>query len=462
MNEKETFKPLFTPQTIALIGASNIEGKMGNLFIRHLLDGFPGKIFPVHPTAKEVAGLPAYPDITEIPEPIDLAIPLIPGKLLHNMVKNCSKDQIKFLLVIPSGFGEVPNGGKEVEGKLIRLAKERGMRVIGPNTVGILNCPYGLNASMIPDLPRGKAGFSCITQSGGFGMAVYMYTQNHQLGLAKLCDLGNTADVSVSEILDFLANDTDTRIIGSHLESVPDEEAFLTQACKVAKKKPFILTKLSRTPAGQRASFAHIGIIPDGLKMKKIGEKQEGSIILAKTGIEMLHIAKAMSWQPLPKGNKVGIITGSGGVGAELADLCVEHGLEVPEFSQNLQNAMRPYLPSYAGLKNPVDLTPLWWEYYKIYPPLIKRLFSTREVDILIITVIDIATTQDKLMNAIQESITSAENKKPIYIYWASTHSELENMQIIEEGHIPCYSSTLETVRVAAAITRYTFQTTLA
>lgn len=455
MREKESLDYFFTPRTIAVVGASNVEGKMGNIFIRHLLKGFPGTVFPVHPTEREIIGLAAYPDISAIPGNIDLLIPLIPSERLITLLKSCPKGKAKFMLAIPSGFGEVPAGGKLLEEELIGSAKERNIRIVGPNSVGMLNCIYGLNASMMPELPPGGSGFSCITQSGGFGMAIYMYTFKHQLGMAKLCDLGNTADVSISESLNYFCRDEDTLIIGLFLESVPEDKTFFKQAREVATVKPVILTKLGRTTAGQRASFAHIGANSNGAIMKEEVEgARENQIILAQTGIEMLNIAKGLSWQPLPKGKKVGIITGSGGIGAELTDLCVEQDLEVPKFSKKLQSALRPHLPSYTSVQNPVDVTPLWWDYYKIYPPLIRTLFSSDEIDLLIVTVIDVGATQEKLMHALVETVSRG-STKPLYVNWASTDNELQNMYILEKGRIPCYQSTLETARVAAAINRY-------
>jgi acetyltransferase len=185
----------------------------------------------------------------------------------------------------------------------------------------------------------------------------------------------------------------------------------------------------------------------------------KGPIITAQTGLEMLHIAKGLSCQPLPRGRRVAILTGSGGLGAELADLCVELGLAVPEFSPELQDSLRPSLPPYAGVNNPVDLTPIWWEYPKIYPPLLRELFASEAVDILIVTVIDVATTVETLMSALSESVAryqrDAATSKPLYVYWASPHSALKNMRILEDAKIPCYQSTIETVRVTAAISGY-------
>jgi acetyltransferase len=448
---------LFTPKNIAVVGASNKRGKMGNLLIRNLLASFAGDIFPIHPTLREISGLKTFPDITTLPAEINLLIPLIPARDVISLVSNCAKGQVKVLLAIPSGFGEVPIIGKLLEKQLLSLAGERGIRVIGPNSLGIFNCPYGLNASMVPAQPPGGPGFSCVTQSGGFGMAIYMYTHDHQMEMAKFCDLGNSSDVKLHELLDYLGEDDDTLIIGAYLESYVDRDKFFDKARYLALDKPVILTKLGRTPAGARASYAHIGLPSGGLPYPE--EERKSRIIRASTGLEMLDIAKGLSWQPLPKGRKVGILTGSGGIGAELADLCFEHSLEVPTFSTELQDALRPLLPSYASVQNPVDLTPIWNEFPRLYPPLLETLYSSDEVDILFVTIIDVATTIESLMQAIAETVEKVrlENAfaKPIYIYWAAPHGMREHRQVLQKDHIPCYNSTLSAVRTASAICDY-------
>jgi len=459
-DKNEFLKCLFTPRTIAVVGASNKDGKKGNLFVKNLLSNFSGEIFPVNPTAKEICGMQVYPDITAIPRKIDLLIPLIPANQVVALIERCAEGQVETLLAIPSGFGEVPESGKYLEGELVSLAKKRHMRVIGPNSVGVFNCPFGLNASMVPKLPPGGPGFSCVTQSGGFGMAIYMYTLDHQMEMAKFCDLGNTADIMVHELFEFFRQDVDTNIVGAYLESFEDRENFFASIMTLAAEKPVILTKLGRTHEGSRASFAHIGKLSGDADFQDV--LRENRIIPAQTGLEMLDIAKGLSWQPLPKGRKVGILTGSGGVGAELTDLCLEHALEVPEFSSQLQTALRTYLPYYASVKNPIDLTPLWQEYHNLYPPLLQQLFASDEVDILIVAIIDVATTLEPLMHAVSEVVANTNNRgaqsKPIYVYWASPHGMREHRQILQGARIPCYQSTIATVRIASVISQYTLQ----
>lgn len=459
-DEKDILHALFTPRTIAIVGASNKEGKMGNLFVKNLLSTYSGEIFLVHPTAKEILGIKAYPDLSSIPAKIDLLIPLIPASELVKLVGQCVGGQVKVLLAIPSGFGEYPEGGKGLEEELISLARARQMRVVGPNIVGMMNCPLGLNASMIPELPPGGPGFSCITQSGGFGMAIYMYTNDHQFEMAKFCDLGNTSDIMLHEFLDYFLQDVDTHIVGIFLESFVDQENFFAHAKKLADEKPVILTRLGRTQAGRRASFAHLGLQSGDADVQEI--LKDSRIIPAQTGLELLDIGKGLNWQPLPRGRKVGILTGTGGIGAEIADLCLEHGLEVPEFSPQLQAALRPHIPPYASVRNPVDLTPIWREYPKLYPPLLQALWASDEIDILLVSITDVATTIDTLMYVMIEEVARLTKEtasvKPIYIYWASPYDMRKNRQILQKAHIPCYQSTLTAVRVAAAICRYALQ----
>ncbi|MFQ5932076.1 MAG: CoA-binding protein, partial [Nitrospiraceae bacterium] len=368
---------LFAPRSIAVAGASNKTGKMGNLFLERLVAAFPGRILPIHPTERAIAGCEAYPDPAAIRVPIDLLIALVPANALLPLVKGCAKGQVKYLLAVPSGFGEVSSNGKALERRLVSAANQRGMRVIGPNSAGLLNCPYRLNASLLPESPPAGAGLSVITQSGGFAMALSMYALDHQMPIAKLCDLGNTADIQIPELLPYLRDDPDTLVAGLFLESVRQHDAFLAEATKLAAEKPVILTKLGRTPAGSRASFTHIGLEPD-TALTPGGP--ENIFIPAQSGLELLHVAKGLAWQPRPGGRKVGILTGTGGIGAELADFCLEHELEVPEISQGLQEVLVPHLPSYAGLRNPVDLTPIWWEYPNVYPSVIRALLASNEV----------------------------------------------------------------------------------
>lgn len=454
MRQDDPLDRLFSPRTVAVVGASGDEGKKGNLVLRNLTKSYAGGIFPVHPTADSVAGLKAYRTLGDIPTEIDLLIPLIPARNLLELVRNCPSGRVKTLLAIPSGFGEVPPDGEAMERELVATAKSKGMRVVGPNTLGVMNYAIGLNASIAPGLPGGAGGFSVVTQSGGFGMSVYMYGVDHQFDIAKFCDLGNTSDISIAEVLGYYADDPDTTIIGGFLES--DREPVAASIAEASREKPLILTAIGRTDAGRRATLAHLGPAPGG---HRVAPPPDSRPIVAQTGLEMLDIAKAMTWQPLPRGARVGILTGSGGIGAELVDLCVEHGLAVPELSQALRGRLQPHLPSYASVVNPVDLTPVWAEYPQMYPPLMETLLESDEIDMLIITVIDMATALEELMHAIDDTVrrhtTNSDRPKPVLVLWVAPPGFRHHRQMLQTSRVPCYPSTLSTVRVAAALRRY-------
>jgi acetyltransferase len=453
-NRRDSLDHLFTPRTVAVVGASRDERKKGNLVVRNLSQGYAGEVFPVHPTARRVAGLKAYRSLGDIPTEIDLLIPLIPAHNLLELLRGCPPDRVNVLLAIPAGFGEAPPDGPVMERALVATARSKGMRILGPNSLGIINCGIGLNASLAPELPGGAGELSVVTQSGGFGMSIYMYGIDHQLDIAKFCDLGNTSDISIAEVLKYYTDDPTTTIMGAFLESHPPGVA--TSIAEAADTKPLILTAIGRTNAGRRATLAHLGPTPGG---HRVVPPSDNPPIIAQTGLEMLDIAKAMIWQPLPSGVRVGIITGSGGIGAELVDLCVEHGLEVPQLSDSLRERLQPHLPPFAGVANPVDLTPAWPDYPEMYPPLMETLLESDEIDLLIITVIDMATVSAELMEAITEAAqkhtTESDRPKPVLTYWMAPPGFRHRRQTLQASRVPCYSSTLSTVRVAAAITEY-------
>jgi acetyltransferase len=438
----------FNPTSIAVVGASNTEGKMGNRFMRHLA-GYGGRTYPVHPTETEIEGRPAFPTLAALPEDVDLLITLIPAARLLPVLRECPAGRAQFLLAIPSGFAETADPGPALQRELVDVATSRGMRVIGPNSVGMLNVPAGLNASMVPQPPAAGPGLSCVTQSGGFAMATWMYSHNHELSINKLCDLGNAADVDIADVLGHFREDEGTEVVGLFLESSRDPAAFAAHLAELAAAKPVVVARTGASAAGRRASEAHIGgswsdrsALPPG-------------VVTVETGLDVLHVAKALAWQPRPAGRRVGILTGSGGIGAELSDLCSRSGLEVPELSAELRDGLASYLPGYAGLGNPIDTTPIWWEYARLYPPLIAMLLDSGEVDMVIATVIDVASEIPDLAAALassEEQRRAQGADAPVYVYFGAPDRALANRHTLEEAGVPCYGSTAEVVRVAAAV----------
>jgi len=443
---------LFNPDSIAVVGASNKPGKMGNLFIKRLAEGFHGKLYAVNPGEDEVAGIATYRKIEDVPGPIDVLITLVPAPSLVALVSACRDNQVRFLLAVPSGFAEVANDGAELQRKLTDAARSRGIRVLGPNIVGVMNGVLGLNASMMPELPPGGVGLSCLTQSGGFGMALSMYALDHGVAVAKFCDAGNTSDLEIHELIEYLAQDSDTRVIGLFVESVRDQQAFWRAIEKAAAAKPVVLTPVGTTPAGRRASLAHLGIAANAIELR---DRLPRGVIVADTALGLLHSAKAMLWQQGARGLRAAILTGTGGIGAELADLATRQGLELPALSPQLQKQLLEHLPYYAGIQNPIDCTPIWWEYAKVYPSVLSRLAESGEVDLAIVSITDVAAALPDLTAALAlwaSEHASARKALPLVVYWGARNRDHENMRVLERAGIPCYRTTVEAACGAAAL----------
>ena len=281
---------LFEPRSIAVAGATTTARKLGNVLIERLAAGFQGKLYPVHPTHPEIAGLRAYPDLAAIPEPIDLLVALLPGRQLLELVEACAPGRVHMLLAVPAGFAEAGQEGIAMQAALAHAAAARGMRLVGPNCMGMINAAAGINASLAPELPRGGRGLSIVTQSGGFAIAVTMYANDHQLPVAKIVDLGNMADLQLAEVLDHLTEDPETEVIGLFLEAAGHTDDHARALARAAARKPVVLTRLGRTAVGRAASHAHIG--PAGPPVA-LPSPATRNLSIARTGAELLDLAKA-------------------------------------------------------------------------------------------------------------------------------------------------------------------------
>jgi acetyltransferase len=444
-----SFDPLFNPKSIVVAGASNTPGKLGYDFIRRLSACFSGSLAAVNPREKNVAGVPAYASLSDVPGQVDLAIALIPGERLLQVVEEFPADKVRFLAAVPSGFAEVSQLGREQQETLARFAHERNIRVLGPNIVGVFNGVSGLNASMMPALPPGGAGLSCLTQSGGFGMALSMYALDRNIPIAKFCDLGNMADVQVHEIIDYLAGDPETRVIGLFLESVQAFEPALDALRRAAERKPVLLTPVGVQPAGRRASLSHLGLIESAARF---AEAAPANVIRAATAQEMFNAANALLRQPRARGRRVAIVTGTGGIGAELSDLSTESGFDVPAFSEQLRSRLYEILPAYAGVGNPVDLTPIWWDYPKVYPAVLDAIAASGEADIVMISITDVPTQYPDLANGLAEWARNASSSPSRIVFWGARDKDCAGMATLEAAGFPCFRTTREAVAAATAL----------
>jgi len=351
----EMISKFFNPKSIALIGATSDPKKFGNAVTMNLLknDNLDCEIFLVSHGSKVIRDIPTYKSILDIPKEIDIAFILVPAKYVEGVVEECIQKAVKGIIIITAGFGEIDQKGKALEKKIELKCKSAGIRVMGPNCVGIINADINLNASFIQMPPRGH--ISMISQSGSFGCASFYKMENQNLGISKFVNLGNKMDVSFDDILPFLMEDENTEIIAIYMEELLEGRKFLEIIKEVNKKKPIVILKGGKTKKGREAASSHTGSIATNYKLLKTAIKQSG-VLLCENISEFIIALKSFSFIPIPKGSKLGILTNSGGTSVLFSDNAEKLGLDFATFSEELKNRISPYLYSLVKLINPLDM----------------------------------------------------------------------------------------------------------
>ena len=358
----DQLKCFFEPKSVAVVGASRNPLKFGHSLLQNLLDlDFKGKIYVVNPNADEILGLKAYPRVDSIDEDVELAVIIVPALKVPEVLKDCSKKHVKGVVICSSGFRETGEMGQNLENEVLAIAKKAGIRVVGPNTTGIVNTSNNFTTSFValPKLKRGNVAF--IAQTGLFAAAAFWWIVSKQpFGISKIVGLGNKCDVDDAEVLEYLAEDQDTQVIAIYMEGVKEGRKLFEVFKKVAKKKPIIVLKSGRSPAGMKASLSHTGSLAVRDEIFDAVCKQTGVIRIDGDLEELLDITKAFALQPLPRGNKVAIITVSGAGGVMAADECAKHGLELATLSDETLSRIGRRMPPWAVVNNPVDVEPLF------------------------------------------------------------------------------------------------------
>ncbi len=346
----------FNPKAVAVIGAAREPGKVGHDVVRNLLDfRFPGKIFPVNPKAQEILGLKAFPSVLDIPEEVDLGVIAVRAPLVPQVIRQCGEKGVKALVILSAGFKEAGREGAKLENEIVNLAREYGIRIIGPNCLGIVDTYSRLNATFAALKPiRGKIGF--FSQSGALCLALLEWSRAERVGLSRFISLGNKSDISEIECLRLLGEDPRTEVIMGYLEGIDDGRAFMEAAKEVARKKPVIIFKSGVTAAGARAASSHTGSLAGSEVAFEAASRQAG-IIRARNLREFFNLALLLAFQPVMEGPRLAILTNSGGPGIVAADACERSSLELPTLSGETVERLRAVLPAYAAFYNPVDIT---------------------------------------------------------------------------------------------------------
>lgn len=347
---------ILSPQSIAIAGASNTPAKMGTIVYLNLIHGgFSGDIFALHPVHKNIFGKPAYSSVETLPFKPDLAILIVPCQHVVKLLEDFGKTGTRHAIVVSGGFKETGKSGQTLEAEMMKVAKDFGIRILGPNCLGVINTACLLNTTVIP-LQDKPGSFSIASQSGTYVTQTLACLKQKGVRLSKTISVGNEADIDLCDCLEYLAEDQETRCIGLYIESIKRVDRFLAIAREVTKKKPVIAQYVGGTSAGARSGASHTGAMagPDFLYD---GLFHQAGIIRADTIENVFELGNALALSFPPHGKRIGILTNSGGPGTGMASTLDNCGMEVPEFSKSLRKKIEKFLPEYASSKNPVDLT---------------------------------------------------------------------------------------------------------
>jgi acetyl coenzyme A synthetase (ADP forming)-like protein len=346
------------PRSVAVIGASRRRGTVaGELFHNLLAGGFNGPVYPVNPNAPVVQSVLAYRSVLDVPGPVDLAVLVVPAPAVAQAARDCASKGVRALVVVSAGFAETGPEGAERQRELLSVCRQAGMRLIGPNCLGILNTDpeVCLDATFGPNVPRpGRVGF--LSQSGALGLAIIDYANALGLGLSSFVSVGNKADISANDLLSFWEQDDRTRLVLLYLESFGNPRKFARTARRVARAKPVLAVKSGRSAAGARATASHTGALLAASDVTIDALFHQAGVIRTDTLDELFEVASLLANQPVPAGRRVGIVTNAGGPGIMCADACEAGGLQVVQLSGELQARLRQGLPAEAAVANPVDM----------------------------------------------------------------------------------------------------------
>ena len=438
-----SIRPFFMPNAVAIAGASRDQSSIGYRILDELLRaGFKGPLYAINPNAPEVHFIKTLNSIRDIPQPVDLAIIAVPRGAVLSVVDDCAARGVRALVVITAGFSEGGAEGRELQEELLRKVRGYGMRMIGPNCMGLLNADpdIRLNASFSPVFPE-SGNLAMSSQSGALGLAVLALAAERQLGFSTFISVGNKADVSGNDLLQYWETDPHTGVILLYLESFGNPRRFARIARRVGRSKPIVAVKAGRTRSGRRAAGSHTAALAADDTAVDALFRQTG-VIRADTIDGLFDIASALGSQPLPRGRRVAIVTNAGGPGILCADACEAGGLTISEFSDSVQKKLKAFLPAAATVANPVDMVASAGP--ESYRQSIKTVLAVSDIDSLVVIYIpvDRSDTQsyaDAIRLGIEEGRTTGGAGKPVLACLMTSAMRQEPLRTPDET-IPVYS----------------------
>ncbi len=440
----------FKPKTIAVVGASKNTTKIGHAALKNILiSDYECKVYPINPHEKEILGVKCYKKVSDVPSDIDLVLISVPANIVPQIMRNCAQKKVKNVIIISSGFSEI--GNYELEEELAKIIEKSNMRVLGPNVMGYKNASNGLDASFAYGNAR-KGNLSLISQSGALGIGMIYLANNEFVGISKIIGVGNKIDIDDDDLIDYFAQDPDTKVIGLYIEAVKDGKAFMNSIKKC--HKPVLVVKAGISKAGARATASHTGSMAGSDKIYEAAIKQAGGI-RCRDIIELFDMARALAGQPPAQGNRIGIISNGGGLGILLTDACEANGLTVPKLSKKTYNKIDKILPDLVRPNNPVDVVGDAGFYR--YEASTRALLEDPNIDGIIVSSVHggYARPQEftgAILKMVRERKLHEEYKKPILAAWVGGKEFEDLVWDLKSAGVPIYPSSWRIARSMMAL----------
>lgn len=426
----------FNPRGVAVIGASNNPHKLGHGIVRNLVEyRYKGLIYPVNPKANEVLGHVCWPSVREVPDPVDLAVVIVPAPAVLEVIEQCGKRGIQQVIVISGGFGETGPKGRARENSLLEMAARFSMRLIGPNCIGTIDTHTPINTTFVVGMPQiGDIGF--VSQSGAMCAVVIDWARGAGVGFSRIVSLGNQIDVNEAEMLSSLASDPQTQVITAYLEGVADGRDFMTAAEAAARRKPVVVLKGGHGESGAKAVASHTGALAGSGEAYDAAFRHSG-VLRADTMEELFDWARALAWQPLPTGNRVAVLTNAGGPAILAIDALEAAGLELAPLTEETCSYLKERLPEVASVNNPVDV--LAGSGPGLYAVALDALLSDSTVDAALV----IQAPQDWFLPASLAEVVAevaAVHQKPVLASIMGLASVDQALAILHRRRIPNFA----------------------
>ena len=440
---------VFNPASIAVIGASREPNKIGHVIVKNFVDGgFGGKVYPINPKAEDILGLKSYPTVMDVPGKIDSAVIAVPEAAVAEVLEECGRKGIKGVVLITGGFSEV--GNVEEEKKIAAIANKYGMALIGPNCMGVITPASRVDSVFLPIYKLGRprvGGISFISQSGAVGGCIVDLAARAGIGMSKFVSYGNAAVIDETDLLQYLATDKQTEIIVVYLEGIRDGRKFLEAAREITKKKPIVVLKAGRSAQGAEAALSHTGSLAGSAEAYKAAFRQ-ANMIEAATLEQLFDFAKIFD-QLLPAGGRVGIVTNGAGRGVLATDSLEDEGLQLAKFSDETNKLLRASLPSYANVRNPLDL--IGDADSHRYEIALNAMLKDDGVDMILLVILFQTAAIDSSVVNIAIRASDLQKKPIIAVCTGGEYTEMHK-RILESYGIPTYASPSSAMR---AINRF-------